>query len=39
MKKTVFNGYVYDCIVDYDSTDVGDIKDIYKYLTKNNDIE
>ena len=36
MKKTVFNGYVY---YDYDSTDVGDIKDIYKYLTKNNDIE
>ena len=28
MKKTGFNGYVYDFSVDYDSTDVDDIKDI-----------
>ena len=34
MKKTGFNGYVYDFSVDYDATDVGDIKDIHKYLMK-----
>ena len=34
MKKTGFNGYVYDFNVDYDSTDVDDIKDIHKYLMK-----
>ena len=28
MKKTGINGYVYDFSVDYDSTDVDDIKDI-----------
>ena len=28
-KKTKFNGYVYDFSVDYDPTDVDDIKDIY----------
>ena len=28
MKKTGINGYVCDFSVDYDSTDVGDIKDI-----------
>ena len=33
-KKTGFNGYVYDFSVDYDATDVDDIKDIYKYLMK-----
>ena len=33
MKKTGFNGYVYDFNVDYDATDV-DIKDIHKYLMK-----
>ena len=31
-KKTGFNGYVYDFSVDYDATDVDDIKDIHKYL-------
>ena len=36
--KTGFNGYVYDFIVDYDATDVGDIKDIHKYLMKKNDV-
>ena len=30
MKKTGFNGYVYDFSVDYDATDIGDIKDIHK---------
>ena len=34
MKRTGFNGYVYDFTVDYDATDVDDIKDIHKYLTK-----
>ena len=39
MKKTGFNGYVYDFSVDYDSTDVDDdIKDINKYLMKKNNI-
>ena len=37
-KKTVFNGYVYDFSVDYDSTNVDDIKDIHKCLMKKNDI-
>ena len=38
MKRTGFNGYVYDFRVDYDSIDVDDIKDIHKYLMKKNDI-
>ena len=38
MKKTGFNGYVYDFSVDYDATDVKDIVDIHKYLRKKNDI-
>ena len=35
MKRTWFNGYVYDFSVDYDA-DVDDIKEIYKYLMKRN---
>ena len=38
MKKTGFNGYVYDFSVDYDSADVDDINDIHKYLMEKNDI-
>ena len=38
MKKTEFNGYIYDFSVDYDHTDVDDIKDIHKYLMKKNNI-
>ena len=38
MKKTGFNGYVYDFSVDYDATDVDNIKDIHKYLMKKNNI-
>ena len=38
MKKTGFNGYVYDFSVDYDATDVDDIKDIHKYLMKKNNL-
>ena len=38
MKKTVYNGYIYDFSVDYDATDVNDIKNIHKYLMKKNSI-
>ena len=38
MKKTRFNGYVYDFSVDHNATDVDDIKYIHKYLMKKNDI-
>ena len=38
MKETGFNEYVYDFSVDYDATDVGDIKEIHKYLVKKNKI-
>ena len=34
MKKTGFNGYLYDFSVGYDATDVDDILIIYKYLMK-----
>ena len=34
MKKIGFNGYAYDFILDYDATDIDDIKDIHKYLIK-----
>ena len=34
VKKTGFNGYVYDFSIDYDPTDVDDIKDIHKYWMK-----
>ena len=34
MKKTGFNGYVYDFIVDYDATDIDDMVDIHNYLMK-----
>ena len=37
MKKTRFNGYIYDFSVDYNSADVNHIKDIHKYLMKKND--
>ena len=38
MKRTGFNGYVYDFSADYDATDVDDIKDIHKYLMEKNNI-
>ena len=38
MKKTGFNGHIYDVSVDYDSIDMEDIKDIHKYLMKKIDI-
>ena len=34
MKKTEFNGYVYDFSVDYDATDIDDMVDIHNYLMK-----
>ena len=34
MKKTGFNGYIYDFSVDHDSIAVDDILDIHKYLMK-----
>ena len=34
MKKTGFNGYVYDFSVDYDAANVGDIAGIHNYLIK-----
>ena len=36
MKKTGFNGYVYDFIVYYDAIAVDYILDIHKYLMKKN---
>ena len=35
MKKTAFNGYVYDFSVDYDASDVDDIKDIFFHRINN----
>ena len=37
-KITGFNGYIYNFNVDYDTTDVDDIKDIHKYVMKKNNI-
>ena len=38
VKKTGFNGYVYDFSVNYDATAVDNIKDIHKFLMKKNNI-
>ena len=38
LKKTGFTGYVYDFSVDYNVSDVDDIKVIHQYLMKKNDI-
>ena len=38
MKRTGFNGYVYDFSLDYYATDVDYIKGIRKYLMKKNNI-
>ena len=38
MKKTGFNGYVYDFSVDYVAIPVNDMKDTHKYLMKKNDV-
>ena len=38
MKKTELTGYVYDFSVDYEATNVNDIKNIHKYLMKKNNV-
>ena len=38
MKRTGFNGYVYNFSVDYDAVAVDDILDIHKYLMKKNNM-
>ena len=38
MKKTGFNGYIYDFSTDYNARVVPDILDIHKYLIKKNGI-
>ena len=38
MKRTGFNGYVYDFSVDYDTIAVDDILDNHNYLMKKNGI-
>ena len=38
MKKTRFNGYIYDFSTDYNAISVSDILDMHKYLMKNNGI-
>ena len=38
MKRAGFTGYVCDFSVDYEATDVDDIKDTHKYLMKKNNI-
>ena len=39
MKKTGLYGYFFDFWVDFDSTDVADILDIYEYLMVQNNIK
>ena len=34
MKKTGFNGYVYDFSIDYDAVAIDDILEIHRYLIK-----
>ena len=38
MKKTGFNGYIYDFSSDYNAITVPDTQDIHKYLMKKNGI-
>ena len=38
MKKTGFNGYIYDFSTDYEDIATSDILDIHKYLMKKNDV-
>ena len=38
MKRTGFNGYVYDFSVEYDTIAVGNVLDIHKYLMKKNNM-
>ena len=38
MKKTGFNGHIYDFSIDYDGIDVDNVLDIHESLMKKNDI-
>ena len=38
MKKTRFNGYIYNFSVDYNAISVSDVSDIHKYLMEKNKI-
>ena len=38
MKKNGFTGYIHDFSFDYDNIEVNTIKDIHKYLMRQNDI-
>ena len=38
MKKTGFNGYIYDFSTDYNAVKISDIQNIHRYLMKNNEI-
>ena len=38
MKKTGFNGYIYDFSTDYSAIENSDILDVHKYLMKKNEI-
>ena len=38
MKKTGFNGYIYDFSTDYNTINKSDILDIHKYLMKKNNM-
>ena len=38
MKKTGFNGFIYDFSTNYNAITTSDILDIHKYLTKKNNI-
>ena len=38
MKKTGFNGYVYDFSVDYDAIAIDNIFNVHKYLMKKNSV-
>ena len=38
MKKTGFNGYIYDVSTDYKAIATSDIVDIHKYLMKTNNL-
>ena len=39
MKKTEFDGYIYDFSTDYDAVTISDIQDIHRYLMEKNGIE
>ena len=38
MKKTGFNGYIYDFSTDYNAVTISDIQNIHQYLMKKNGI-